>query len=268
VPSIEDLFSKDRSAVREPVLSSSKNLVLVAPYWGHGGIGKKSTFTVRDVKGNWGERFLNQVLAALAVLRGSGQSFGIGKLILACHSAGGQGMRAIVGTLGGFKGKLTECWGFDCLYTTGLGSDGLHPERDDANFWNKWLRGDDARPLFIFCGYDTVPQSVKLHLQGRGLATDRGARRDPPDPREVDKLTVRLGIDDPRSLEGLMGLSDLLKPARGRRRRPPPDPQFAKKASDNVRSNITWPQDQEGMNTMHYQIAKDHFLERLKGAGF
>jgi len=107
---------------------------------------------------------------------------------------------------------------------------------------------------------------VKLNLLGRGLATDMGARRDPRDPQEVDKLTVRLGIDDPRMIDSLMGLQDLL-PTTEPDKRPPPDPKFAQRAAENLVRKVEWPKTDDELMAMHYQIAKDHFLERLKGAG-
>src|SRR5262249_9315295 len=37
----------------------------------------------------------------------------------ACHSGGGELMREVTGHLGDDESKLKECWGFDCMYSSG-----------------------------------------------------------------------------------------------------------------------------------------------------
>jgi hypothetical protein len=278
---IEDLFTMDRSGVRRQVLASGKNVVLVAPYLGHGHGGAGATYNTADLRGHWGELYLNQVLSTLALARdpktydaprersnltlaGLAQAadfsprLRLGKLIIACHSGGGAGMRNLVGALGRYKGNLAECWGFDCLY-------GRNAKPDDARFWYDWVIGSSGRPLYISYGSSTVWQSVKLDLMGQGLVTHEGARRDPEGP-EVLQLNVRLGIPTAKHLDDLMGLDDLLAATTPNPKRPPtPGNKFAEQAAANLRKNAGWPAD---LMEMHYQIARDGLLERLKAASY
>ena len=59
----------------------------------------------------WGERYLEEILGALARLlallsdRRAIPQLQIGKLIIACHSGGGNGMRNLVGSLGKYQAQ-------------------------------------------------------------------------------------------------------------------------------------------------------------------
>jgi hypothetical protein len=277
VPTIEQLFNGDRAQVRQQVLSSSKSVVLVAPHLGNGHAGG-SSYSVGDLKGHWGELYLNQVLGALAPgldprlqRRGSsllnvnsGPGLRLGQLVIACHSGGGEGMRYLVDSLGRYKRNLVACWGFDCLYGANAERDGK--PYDDANFWYDWTTGSDGRPLYVSYGVSTVAQSVKLYLMGQGLVTGKGARRDPEGP-EAQQLDVALGISDSRHIDDLMGLDSLLT-ATTPGHRDAVGESFAKRAADNVKSNAKWPSGGAALMEMHYRIARDGLLERLKSASF
>ena len=115
VPSIEHLFYNDQSAVRQQVLASGRRLIVIAPYLGNGHRGAGSTYSVGGLKGHRGASWRTRgVLGTLALARdpktyaapwqrsnltlgGLAQSVDLrpglrlGKLIIACHSAGGQG---------------------------------------------------------------------------------------------------------------------------------------------------------------------------------
>jgi hypothetical protein len=275
VPNIGQLFSGDRAQVRQQVLASSKSVVLVAPHLGDGHAGG-SSYRVDGLKGNWGELFLDQVLGALAPgqdprLRPSrgaapGQGLLLGNLVIACHSGGGEGMRYLVDSLGHYKRNLAACWGFDCLY-------GAHAKRDgkiydDANFWYDWTAGSDGRPLYISYGPTTVPQSVKLDLMRQGLVTRDGARSDPEGP-EVERIEVTLGIPPKRHIDDLMGLDELQAATTPNPRHPPPlAAKFAEQAANNLDKNAGWPSGSDARMELHYKIAKDGLLDRLKGAEF
>jgi hypothetical protein len=272
VNDIEKFFKGDRSKVREQVWSSGKNVVLVAPYLGLGYKGG-GNYSVKDLQGRWGETYLNQVLGSLAIMRdpstytppwkrkdmsivGAATSPGLrlGKLVIACHSGGGEGMRNLAAALGGYKGNLAECWGFDCLYHA---NPNLPP--DDANFWYDWVSKGGC-PVYISYGASTVSQSVKLDLMAQGLATKDGARRDPEGPA-VNGVTVELGVPAARSIDALMGLDDILESERP----PALGNKFAEQMANNVSRNVGWPAD---LMEMHYRIARDGLLSRLKGASF
>jgi hypothetical protein len=285
VDSIESLFYRDRSQPREQVLASKKNVILVAPWLGSrsGEKDPSSSYRPKDLnQGSFGEIYLKQVLAALAALRdpdadpdpapsvgdpwtpqwsgiGPGPAAGpqikLRDLIIGCHSGGGEGMRYLVGNLGRYRFHLKECWGFDCLY-------GVDAVPDTASFWYDWVSGD-GRPLSVFYGKSTVFHSVKLDLMGRGLATREGGRRDPPGAA-VSKLQVTLGIDSARGADDLMGLDALTKAAPPKRGSKDSN-DFVKQAADNLTKAAPWPGD---LMEMHYGIARNFFLARLKAAGY
>jgi hypothetical protein len=180
----EFLFRNDPARLREQVRDSGRDVVLVAPFLGYEyavGDNFAGNYNVKDLSTpKWGERYLDEILAALArYLDPSSVSPGrlqVRKLIIACHSGGGNAMRNLVGTLGKYQSNLTACWGFDCLY-------GANARPDDATFWYQWLSGQDGQALEIVYGPSTLPQSVKLDLMGRGLVTMDGNRAQPQRPR-------------------------------------------------------------------------------------
>lgn len=274
VPTIEQLFQADRSQVRQQLLASGKGMVLVAPYLGNGHPGG-SNYSVADLTGHWGELFLNQVLGALApgldprlrrrdlfVNVDFGPGLRLGKLVIACHSGGGAGMLNLVGSLGRYKRHLAECWGFDCLYGANAKRDGK--PYDDASFWYDWTSGSSGCPLYVSFGVSTAPQSVKLYLMGQGLITSQGARRNPEGP-EVSQLHVKLGIPEARHIDDLMGLDQLLlatTPKPGHR--DALGNEFVERAASNLGKNAKWPSGPGALMEMHYRIARDGLLERLK----
>jgi hypothetical protein len=97
----EFLFHNDPARLREQVRDSGKDVVLVAPFLGYEyavGDTFAGNYSVKDLAtSNWGERYLEEILGALAqFLGGSSTSIPqlqIGKLIIACHSGAGNGMR-------------------------------------------------------------------------------------------------------------------------------------------------------------------------------
>jgi hypothetical protein len=274
VTSHKQLFHSDEARVRQQVLNSSKDVVLIAPF-----LGKRftkedpGTYDVSDLKkAKWGERYLSEILTALARFQNpnSPPKLDIKNLAIACHSGGGAGMRNLVGTLGKFQPKLKECWGFDCLY-------GENSVPDDATFWFQWMLGMDARPLHIVYGPSTLPQSVKLDLIGRGKATPKGNKADPPGPK-ISDLHVSIGhyeafpvmgqIVNIKNIDALV--DDLMtrpppSPPKGTRPTKPTKPKdgdFVKQAAKNLSANFAFVFD------IHYFIARSGFLSRLRNAGF
>lgn len=271
------LFHDDPSKLREQVRDSGRDVVLIAPFLGYEYLDNNKKFTGHyDVKDlatpNWGERYLDEILGALALalanVPGAGATsppqLQVGKLIIACHSGGGRAMRNLVGSLGKYQPQLKACWGFDCLY-------GATAQPDDATFWYQWLSGQDGRALEIVYGPSTLPQSVKLDLIGRGLATNDGDRAQTPRP-PLKNLRVTVGhygklpklkemneVDepDPAFVDRFMipQVADLppLQHA------PKPQPgDFLHHAITNVRRAFPFPED------IHYMIARNGFFKRLK----
>ena len=190
VTDVKQLFNSDPAWVRKAVLNSGKNVALVAPYLGKGQQGG-GTYSVRDLTGNWGELYINDVLNSLVLPKipkadlmhpqvGLIPQLRLRNLIIACHSGGGAGMRNLVNALGRYKHNLAECWGFDCLY-------GVKASPDDANFWYDWVQSKNGRPLFISYGVSTVFESVKLYLMKRGLRDRRG--------RQAEQRRCRTDVD-------------------------------------------------------------------------
>jgi len=273
VTSHKQLFHSDEARVRQQVVSSSKDVVLVAPFLGKK-LGKNDLHADYDVSdlntAKWGELYLNEVLKALARFQNpsSPPNLDIKSLVIACHSGGGEGMRYLVGTLGKYQGKLKECWGFDCLYRTNT-----TPVPDDATFWYQWMSGKDARPLYIVYGPSTLPQSVKLDLMGRGKATPQGDKADPPGTKITD-LHVTIGHYEAFPFAGQMVKVDNIDATVDElMTRPPPKPIQSKKAMNFVEQAATNPRTNfafvEGETMeMHYLTAKVGFLSRLRNAGF
>jgi hypothetical protein len=262
------LFRGDPARIREQVRDSGKDVVLIAPFLGYeyaAGDGFAGNYSVNDLAtAKWGERYLDQVLAAISQFQTPDVKppppLQLGKLIIACHSGGGNGMRNLVGSLGKYQSNLTACWGFDCLY-------GARSHPDDATFWYNWLSRTNASTLDIIYGPSTLPQSVKLHLMGQGLATAEGNRAEPRRPT-VNNLSVIIGHYgafpafgqmvkvndlDPAYVDGLMMPA---KPAEAPKVKKVSG-EFVQGAIRNVRDAVAFPGD------IHYIIARDGFLSRL-----
>ena len=199
VPSVEALVNSDNTRVCEQVLSSGKDVILVAPWlgskWGKGvenGVLQTDLFA----QATYGQRFLRAILDALLApstpavdalpsipgvdaISGAGpdcsDSFGIRNLVVACHSGGGVAMRYGVRTLGAFEGKLRECIGLDCLYNDG-----------DAKFWFDRAKEPGASPASFHFGPSTILESIKLYLMARGRADVLGNQRNPAGPVQGD----------------------------------------------------------------------------------
>jgi hypothetical protein len=262
------LFRGDPAKIREQVRDSSKDVVLIAPFLGYEysvGDGVAGNYSVDDLATpKWGERYLDQILAAISQFQTPDVKppppLQLGKLVVACHSGGGNGMRNLVGSLGKYQSNLTACWGFDCLY-------GARSSPDDATFWYNWLSRTNASRLDVIYGPSTLPQSVKLHLMGQGLATAEGNRAAPSRPA-VNNLSVSVGHYgafpafgqmvkvndlDPAYVDGVM-MS--VKPG-GAPKGKKPAGEFVQGAIKNVRDAIAFP------SGIHYIIARDGFLSRL-----
>lgn len=262
----KQLFHSDEARVRQQVVSSNKDAVLIAPFLGQKFKPDDTDYDLSDLKtAKWGEHYLNEVLVALARFQNpsSPPALDIKNLAIGCHSGGGVGMRNLIGTLGKYQPKLKECWGFDCLYGA-----------DDATFWYNWMLGKDARPLHIVYGPSTLQQSVKLDLMGRGKATPLGNRADPPGPK-ISDLHISIGHYEAFPFAGQMVkvknidalVDDLMTrppPGATRPTKPtkPKDGDFVKQAADNLSANFAF------MDDIHYFIARTGFLSRLSNAAF
>lgn len=254
------LLQGDRSKLREQVRDSKKQVVLIAPFLGHTNPNLKTPvreFSVSSMAdANWGEKYLDEVLLAIAKERNSASppKLEIKNLVLACHSGGGEGMRSLHGTLGKHRSKLKECWGFDCLY-------GANGSPDDATFWHDTMLKSDALPLYFVYGPSTLPQSVKLDLMGQGLATKLGNRALPNAHPPMADLHVDLG--QPIAVRA----DRLMFPERGKaeahaRAIASKKGVFVAQAAKNLAAGVAFDKD------IHYMIARDGFRARLGAVKF
>lgn len=126
VQSAKDLIhpanSKMDMKLRESILGSQKDVILIGPWLGlksDSSTGKLSLDTLGE--GDGCQVYLEQVLDGIvrfqkSLSSHSTSSLKIDNLIIAGHSAGGALMRAASKHLGKLKDNLKECWGFDCFY--------------------------------------------------------------------------------------------------------------------------------------------------------
>lgn len=264
------LFRNDPARLREQVRDSGRDVTLIAPFLGYEHVVGKSVvgdYSVDDLAtARWGERYVDEVLAGISSFLFPDiqppPQVQIGKLVIACHSGGGNGMRNLVGNLGKYQSKLKACWGFDCLY-------GASAKPDDATFWYQWLSQPDAKSLEIVYGPSTLPQSVKLDLMARGLATPEGNRAEPV-RSALKNVNVRIGHYDAFPAFGQMvRVNDLdptfvesfmIPPAGDEtpsKHKPRPHGEFLQNAIRNVREAFPFPKD------IHYMIARGGFYDRL-----
>jgi hypothetical protein len=139
----EDIFAPTNqdqiTSLRESVFGSKKDIVLIAPWLGHKYLGGGSLGLGDLGSGKACGEYLQDVLKQIAAYqsksggattsdsnkssddadKGKSGGLSIKNLILACHSGGGELMREATGHLGDLESKLKECWGFDCMYSSG-----------------------------------------------------------------------------------------------------------------------------------------------------
>lgn len=260
VKNLKFLFHSDPTRLREQVRDSGKDVVLIAPFLGYEYADGDTFAGDYSVKGlaetDFGERYLDEVLAAMAAFRNptSPPDLTVRSLTIAGHSGGGAGIRNLYGNLGKYRAQLKECWGLDCLY-------GMKASPDDATFWHDAMLKSDAVPLYFFYGPSTIRQSVKLDLMGRGLANSLGDMADPPTHMPIANLHVEIGQAVVGDIDKLMFPTPFkpkpvpkgAKPARG---------EYAATAASNLRSKVRFNDD------IHYIIARDFLLARLKAATY
>ena len=260
VPNNRYLFKNDGVNVRQRVLSSNRDVVLIAPYMGHGyfvgdvASGNFSTSALGE--GKWGEKYLSDVLGGLAkwINAKSPPNLDIKNLILACHSGGGSAMRGLVGTLGKYESRLRECWGLDCLYG-----------KNDATFWY----GLGKCQTYFYFGPTTASQSVKLYLMVEGLADENGDQVTPSRPARND-IYVGIGHFDAFPVQGQMvsvgnkvnAFADQLITQRQPGAKPPMKGkshtgEYAAQQAANLLKNFAFIPD------IHYTIARKYLQERL-----
>ena len=139
VKSVRNLFnpgSDYETTLRQSILASKKDVVLVAPWLGYRDHSSGSIGLGKLGGGKGCQLYLEEVLTALGEFQGA-KNLQINTLIVAGHSAGGLMMRDAVGTFGSLKQNLKECWGFDCIY-------------GPAGTWSEWIRANKTKVKLYF----------------------------------------------------------------------------------------------------------------------
>ena len=124
------------TTLRQGVLASKKDVVLVAPWLGYRDLSSGSIGLGKLGEGKGCQLYLEEVLSALSDFHGV-KNLQINTLVIAGHSAGGLMMRDVIGALGGLKQNLKECWGFDCIY-------------GPASTWSEWIRTNKTKEKLYF----------------------------------------------------------------------------------------------------------------------
>lgn len=151
------LFYQEATHLLQAVNESKKDIILVAPELGL----RDKTHDEYNASALGGgkrtEQYLDQVLGAVsdwyertfiagerAQMGGEPTKFQLANLYIAGHSGGGTGIISSVAALGGYKDRLRECWGFDCLYGNG-------------QTWYEWAKARTGIPLYFYYGKGTKP---------------------------------------------------------------------------------------------------------------
>jgi hypothetical protein len=156
VKDVPFLFYQEDTRILQAVLGSKRRIVLVAPHLGWFKSKADTDYNASALGGGkTTEQYLDQVLDALSQWYLSTlididleskprPKYEIADLYVAGHSGGGEGIISSVASLGAYKDKLRECWGFDCLYGSGQS-------------WYQWARGRGGIPLYFYYGQGTKP---------------------------------------------------------------------------------------------------------------
>ncbi len=282
VQSLDYLFHGDDARIRDQVRNCGKDAALIAPFLGYEHKDEKEkdpkkrkwvgNYDVTQLATkNWGERYLSEVLDAVRDFGATGKDprppIEINNLYVACHSAGGRAMRAIIGNLGKNELKLKGCWGLDCLYHER--DPKIKGDIEDAQFWYGWASNHPDKTLDIVLGESTIHQSVKLDLMARGIATPEGNKLETPGA-SLKNLKVTIGHYDMLKLTGET-VRDLAPPfvdqftlpqeaeiARMNRLGMNRHGEFLDKVIANVRKAFPFADD------IHFMIARGALLDRLK----
>jgi uncharacterized protein YcbK (DUF882 family)/LAS superfamily LD-carboxypeptidase LdcB len=158
--SIDDLWNGSRFPhfrLRELTNETGRSIILVAP-----------TLGPRSQPGNLvtSQGFSSFVIHMIAAINTHlsqyfPSGFHLGKIILACHSGGGNPMKKIALLTDHnnyYASKITECWGFDCLYNG-----------DDAAKWTTWAKQNPDKKVYQYYipNSPTADQGDKLKNSAR-----------------------------------------------------------------------------------------------------
>jgi hypothetical protein len=205
------LDENDDAALRESVLASKKDVILIAPY---SGFVEHNTFKGRDDyynkeaafgAGKATEQYLTDVLTSLNYFPKTppakdAKSLDIANLYLVGHSGGGFGVLQAMKTLGKFETKLKECWGFDCIYEDG------------------YLSAARKTPFYIYFGSGTSGKSYDLWVNAYGTPKTQSSKQPKPVLKNMHLAPAfdKPGIENDRTaFESVEDLQKIDKPSTG-----------------------------------------------------
>jgi hypothetical protein len=264
-----------KANLRESVDAAGKDVVLIAPWLGLGDhdkagnavgdYGSLKRFDMDDPKKGL-VQYLDEVLGLLAQQQGVAK-LEIGRLILAGHSGGGRRMQIATGTLGSYLGKLIECWGFDCMYSTGRDygcwADGLpgtafyfylgnmSDATEFVNFWT-YAYGTPAKP---------EPQAMFNVCLAPGVLAGFNANLAPP----VKGRSVKIKVP---ALETLNDTEVFQTFAAIKAKTAPTDYEQVRQFLDDKLDNAKgWHAAIKANLKEHYQVVRDLMEKRIRGIG-
>lgn len=131
--SIARYWKQAHFPMREAVLQSGRNCILVAPT-----LGSKSQAGSLLRPGGF-DQFINLIMQKLVAEGVVHSQTTIHNIVLACHSGGGSPMLRIASLDDQASQRITACWGYDCSYNSGSG------ER-----WAQWAASRPAARIFFY----------------------------------------------------------------------------------------------------------------------
>ena len=175
---IDDYLMLPHFPLRQRLNGSQKGIVLIAPTMG------PNSEPGRLEKN--GDDFLDEVFAELGEEEMGGSTPKLGSLVLACHSGGGVAMLKLAQTL---KRRVNACWGYDCLYNTGV-----------ATEWATWAKFHPTARMVVYYLGSTADNSQELERKRLPNVVVRPSKA--PEHNDVPKF--QLG-DDLRRAWDLFG---------------------------------------------------------------
>ena len=146
--------------IREDINASGRNVILVAPSLGDNPYKYRNDLSSRK-KGldDYLEKVLAAVNAYIVKKRFNSGTINIRNVVLAAHSAGGFQMLKMA-TLDNpiYGSKISECWGFDCLYGK------------VTDLWHRWASKNSGKKLMIYYQSTTEGNSKLLDRNSKKLS--------------------------------------------------------------------------------------------------
>jgi hypothetical protein len=290
----KNIFGPDETGhsnqLREGVDAAGSDVVLIAPFLDEvhpvpdptpkdpSHTKASNPESLGNIKAKGVDAYLDEILGLLAPRLGKTtlNSTNIDKLVIACHSGGGEMMRPLANMLNPktLGPKLVECWGFDCMYSSG----------DTYAAWTDALPGKlGSSTAFYFylaegtLGYWRNFTTLWQFAYGTPLK---------PDCQRMHNIYMAPALKLPVALETLTDMEvfesyDFIdRKQQNLKQQTPPgnltpyetfrlslDLSLDGKTVDGKRATQTWGQLVSGKLKDHYGCVQDMLAPRIKGLG-